>query len=152
LACTGRVGVVGFCMGGTLAFRTAAHCDVDAAGGYYGGGISNHLGEGAVLKGPVLLHFGEMGNDISLEAGDQNKATTADKWETEVFVYSGAGHGFNCDERASFDKRSAMIAHQRTLKALHHAIGPRVDLNELWDEHCRREFDERNVEATMETM
>jgi len=152
LACTGRVGVVGFCMGGTMTFRAAAHCEVDVAVAYYGGGISNYLEEAALLKCPVLLHFGELDKDISLEAVEQIKAALADKWDAEVFVYAGAGHGFNCDERSSFDKRSAMIAHCRTLDALHHAIGPRADLSTLWDEHCRHEFDERDVKATMETM
>src|SRR4030095_3590084 len=87
LACTGRVGVVGFCMGGTVAFRAAAHCEVDVAVGYYGGGISNHLEEAALLKCPVLLHFGELDKDISLEAVEQMKAALADKWDGEVLVH-----------------------------------------------------------------
>ncbi len=152
LACSGRVGVIGFCLGGTMAFRAAAHCEVDVAVAYYGGGVSKHLDDVALLKCPVLLHFGELDSDISVGSVEQIKTALADKWDADVYVYPGAGHGFNCDQRGSYCNHAAMIAHSRTLSVLQRTIGPRLDLSTLWEEHCRHEFDEHDVQATMETM
>jgi carboxymethylenebutenolidase len=110
VASAGPVGVVGYCWGGTLAYAAACRvAGIKAAVGYYGGGIAGMLGEKP--KVPVMLHFGEKDKHISMQDVDKiKKAYPA----MPVFTYD-ADHGFNCDERGSYDKPSADIALKRTL-------------------------------------
>lgn len=106
----GKVAVVGFCWGGTIAYLSA--CDVpgiSAAVGYYGGGIAKALDKQP--KVPVLLHFGEKDAGIPLDSVEAVRAAHPD---IEVHTYN-AGHGFNCDARAAFDEAAAALATQRTL-------------------------------------
>lgn len=107
----GGVGIVGFCMGGTVAYRAAAELSgLKAAVGYYGGMIAKNLDK--TPKVPTMLHFGEKDAGIPMSDIDAIKAAHP---QLEVFVYDGAQHGFHCDERASYDKKSADIAWPRTL-------------------------------------
>ena len=110
----GKVGVVGYCWGGFLAWVSATRlAGVSAAVSYYGGGV------GAVAEEkprcPVLMHFGEKDHAIPLTEVD--KVRSAHASGVEIHVYP-AGHGFNCDERASHDSESARIARERTLRFL----------------------------------
>jgi carboxymethylenebutenolidase len=109
----GKVGVVGFCWGGTMAWLAATQIDgVAAAVGYYGGGI---IGLKALKpRVPTMLHFGEQDGHIPLAGVREIEAAHP---ETPVHVYP-AGHGFNCDERASYDAPSAALAWGRTLDFL----------------------------------
>jgi carboxymethylenebutenolidase len=107
----GAVGVIGFCLGGSLAYLAAARLSgLSAAIGYYGGAIVRFADEKP--KVPVQLHFGEKDAHISLSDVGTIRAKQPG---VEVFVYEGAQHGFNCDERASYDKASADLAWQRSL-------------------------------------
>ena len=108
----GKVGVVGYCWGGTLAFASAVNAvpGVAAAVGYYGGGIAAMADK--TPKIPLMLHFGETDHSISMADVEKIKAAQAG---VPIFVYP-AGHGFNCDERASFHKESADLARSRTLE------------------------------------
>ena len=106
----GKVGVVGYCWGGTLAYASAVNLPgVSAAVGYYGGGVAAMSDKAP--QAPLMLHFGEKDHSISM--ADVEKVKT-NQPQTPVFVYP-AGHGFNCDERASYDKDSADLARSRTL-------------------------------------
>jgi carboxymethylenebutenolidase len=107
----GKVGVVGYCWGGTLAYATAVNAipGVAAAVGYYGGGVAAMSDKEPKL--PVMLHFGETDHSISMADVEKVKANQPG---LPVFVYP-AGHGFNCDERASYEKNSADLARSRTL-------------------------------------
>jgi carboxymethylenebutenolidase len=106
----GKVGVVGYCWGGSLAFLAATRLQgVAAAVGYYGGMIAAHAEERP--KVPVLLHFGE--TDQSIPMSDVEKVQKA-RPDVPIHVYK-AGHGFNCDERGSYDAASAKLALARTL-------------------------------------
>jgi carboxymethylenebutenolidase len=106
----GRVGVVGYCWGGTLSFLAAAQLrGLAAAVGYYGGGIAGSLDQ--VPKVPTMLHFGERDKHIPMSDVATIRARFPDM---RVYTY-GADHGFNCDERASFDRPSADLANSRTL-------------------------------------
>lgn len=106
-----RVGVVGYCMGGTLAWLAATRIDgVSAAVGYYGGGIAATAEERP--RCPVLLHFGE--TDASIPKADYEKVMTLHP-AIPVHAYP-AGHGFNCDERGSWHEQSARLARERTLE------------------------------------
>ena len=106
----GKVGVVGYCWGGSLAFLSATRLSgVAAAVGYYGGTIAAHADEKP--KVPVMLHFGEKDHGIPMSDVAKVKAARP---EVKIFTYQ-ADHGFSCDERGSFDKPSHEQALARTL-------------------------------------
>ncbi|HEY4163007.1 MAG TPA: dienelactone hydrolase family protein [Dongiaceae bacterium] len=106
----GKVGVVGYCWGGSLAFLAATRLSgLACAVGYYGGMIAKHADEKP--KVPVMLHFGEKDHGIPMT---DVQAVKAARQEVEVFTYN-ADHGFSCDERGSFDRASHQLALERTL-------------------------------------
>ena len=104
----GKVGVVGYCFGGTLAWLTACRLHAVAVG-YYGGRIGSYAAE--TPNAPVMLHFGSQ--DTHIPASEVEKVHSAHP-EVEVYWYN-AGHGFNCDARSSYDVAAASEARQRTL-------------------------------------
>lgn len=107
----GPVGIVGFCLGGSVAYAAATKLSgLSAAIGYYGGAVVRFANDKP--KVPTQLHFGEKDTGIPLSDVDIIKAKRPD---VEVLVYPGAQHGFNCDERASYDRASADIAWPRSL-------------------------------------
>ena len=106
------LGIVGYCWGGTIAWWGATRTTrFRAAVGWYGGGIA--ATRDAPTHCPVQLHFGAEDHGIKLE---DVEAIRAAQPEAEVFVYEGAGHGFGCDDRASFDREAAALAQERTLR------------------------------------
>jgi carboxymethylenebutenolidase len=115
----GKVGVMGYCWGGALAFKAAANVDgLACAVAYYGGAIPASINEKP--KCPVLFHWGETDASIPLEKAKEVAA--AHKDQTHYF-YPGAGHGFNCDQRGSFNAEAAKLARARTLDFLAKYIG-----------------------------
>jgi carboxymethylenebutenolidase len=105
----GPVGVIGFCLGGSAAFLAATRLDgIKAAVAYYGGQIVKYADEKP--KCPVQMHFGE--TDASIPMADV-EIVKQKRPDCEIYVYP-AGHGFYCDERASFHDESAKLAWQRT--------------------------------------
>ena len=118
LAGAGRIGVVGYCWGGTVAWVAATRSKSFAAAvSYYGGGVPELAGEQPNC--PVQLHFGEQDHAIPL-AGVERLQTAHP--QLPVYVYP-AGHGFNCDQRASYHAESARLARERTLAFLREHIG-----------------------------
>jgi carboxymethylenebutenolidase len=105
-------GVIGYCLGGSIAWLAACRFNVDAAVGYYGGYIAQYAFEQP--KCPVILHFGRKDAHISQEAVDKIRAAHP---ELPIFLYE-AGHGFNCDARASYEPGSAKVARSRSLEFL----------------------------------
>lgn len=106
----GPVAVVGFCMGGSIAFLAATRLSgLAAAVGYYGGAIARNADEKP--KVPVQLHFGARDQGIPLSDVETIKTKRP---EVEVHIYDKASHGFNCDERSAYHKPSADIAWSRT--------------------------------------
>lgn len=112
-AATGPVAVVGYCFGGSLAWRAASELPVAAAVGYYGGQIHELID--LAPQAPTMLHFGERDHAIPL---DQVAAIAARHPAVPVHVYARAEHGFNCDARGSYDPISAAIAFGRTVEFL----------------------------------
>jgi len=108
----GRVALIGYCWGGTLAYLAACELQVSCAVSYYGGQIKDHLDKHP--RRPVLYHFGE--KDPYIPPPDIEKIRAADP-DGEFHLYP-ADHGFNCDERASYDAASARLARERTLAFL----------------------------------
>ena len=114
----GKVGVVGFCWGGTLAFAAAADLDgVSASVGDYGGGIVKMLDK--TPKVPLMLQFGELDTHIPMSDVEAIRAKLPD---VPIYTYK-ADHGFNCDARGSYDKASAVAAMERTLAFFHQHVG-----------------------------
>jgi carboxymethylenebutenolidase len=110
----GPVGVVGFCMGGSIAFLAATRLDgVKAAVCYYGGKIVAFADEKPHC--PTRMHFGALDQGIPLTDVEVIKQKRPD---CEVFIYPDAGHGFHCDERASYHAPSAAEAWGRTIAFL----------------------------------
>jgi carboxymethylenebutenolidase len=115
----GKLGVVGYCWGGTLTWLSATRLDgFAAAAGYYGGGIGNIAEEKP--RCPVQMHFGE--TDHAIPLADVGKLRGAQGAIVEIQVYP-AGHGFNCDERASYHKPSADRARARVLALFKEHVG-----------------------------
>jgi carboxymethylenebutenolidase len=107
----GPVGIIGFCLGGSVAYAAATKlAGLSAAVGYYGGAIARFADDKPQV--PTQLHFGEKDASIPLRDVDMIRAKRP---ELEIHVYPGAQHGFHCDERASYDKKSAEIAWPRSL-------------------------------------
>jgi carboxymethylenebutenolidase len=113
------VAVVGYCLGGSIAFLSATRLTgLSAAVGYYGGAIAKNADE--MPKVPVMLHFGAKDHAISLS---DVKIIQSKRPEIEVHIHPDAQHGFNCDARASYHKQSAAIAWEQTLGFLKTHIG-----------------------------
>lgn len=107
----GPVGIIGFCLGGSVAYAAATKLQgLKAAVGYYGGAIVRFADDKPLV--PTQLHFGEKDSGIPLSDVD---AIRTKRPEVEILVYPGAQHGFGCDERASYDKPSSDLAWQRSL-------------------------------------
>lgn len=107
-----KTGVIGYCLGGSIAWLAAANLGADVAVGYYGGIISKFAD--AQLHCPVMLHFGK--NDAHITEEDRAKIEAAHP-EVPIYLYD-AGHGFNCDMRGSYDAPSAKLARERSLEFL----------------------------------
>lgn len=147
------LGVVGYCLGGKLAYLAACRLpEVACAVGYYGVGIENNLDEAENIKGKLVLHMAELDQFCSVEARAQIIAALADKKNIQTFVYSNVDHAFARPHGDHYHKPSAMIAHERSITALRKAIGPEYDLEAIWELHCKYEFETRDVPATMATM
>jgi carboxymethylenebutenolidase len=110
IASVGPVAIIGFCMGGTIAFLAATRLSgLKCAVAYYGGRIVAFADEKP--KCPVLMHFGEKDQSIPMTDVEAIKKKRSD---AEIYVYPDAGHGFHCDERGSFHAPSRDLAWQRT--------------------------------------
>jgi carboxymethylenebutenolidase len=108
----GKVGIVGYCWGGLLTWRSACLLQgLSAAAPYYGGGMTTPDEIARSPKVPVMAHFGDQDHWISLESVEAFKKAHP---QVEVHIYH-ANHGFNCDQRASFNAEAAQLARERTL-------------------------------------
>ena len=107
-----KVGVLGFCYGGSLAWLAATRLDPAAAVCYYGGQIAANATEKP--RCPVMMHFGAKDPHIGPEEIEKIRSAHPD---LPLFIYD-AGHGFNCDQRKDFEPQSAALARQRTLEFL----------------------------------
>ncbi len=114
----GKVGAIGYCFGGRLAYLAAATGKIDAAVAYYGGGIQNQLDAASRIAQPILFHYAENDHAIPLSAVEQVEASFAGRDNATFHLYAGAEHGFNCTDRASYNQRAAALAHGRTLTFL----------------------------------
>jgi len=116
--CNGKVGAVGFCLGGLLAFLTATRTDVDAAVAYYGVGIDSRLAEAATLDRPVLMHIAEEDQFVPKEAQAQIIGALEEHAFVEIHTYPGRDHAFARIGGQHYDALAAKLAGERTLAFL----------------------------------
>ncbi|WP_308815016.1 dienelactone hydrolase family protein [Sphingomonas sp. GV3] len=110
----GKVGAVGYCLGGRLAFMTAARTDVDASVGYYGVGIDGLLGEKHAIANPVLLHVPEEDHFVDKDAQKRMHEGLDDHPKVTLYNYPGEDHGFATEFGQRRSDASAKLADDRT--------------------------------------
>jgi len=119
----GKVGVVGYCLGGRLAFMTAARTDVDASVGYYGVGIEGLLGEKNAIAHPVLLHVPEEDHFVDKDAQAAMHAGLDDHPKVTIYDYAGEDHGFATEFGERRSDASAKLADERTAEFFAEHLG-----------------------------
>ena len=118
-----KVGVVGYCLGGRLAFMTAARTDVDASVGYYGVGIDGLLGEKNAIAHPVLLHVPEEDHFVDKDAQAAMHAGLDDHPKGTIYDYAGEDHGFATEFGERRSDASAKLADERTAEFFAEHLG-----------------------------
>lgn len=121
--CNGKVGAVGFCLGGLLAFLTGTRTDVDASVGYYGVGIENFVDEAKTLARPLLLHIAEEDQFVPKEAQAKIVASLKDNPKVQLFTYPGRDHAFARKGGEHYEAADAAKANQRTLDFFRENLG-----------------------------
>ncbi|THD57852.1 dienelactone hydrolase family protein [Phenylobacterium sp.] len=114
--CNGKVGDVGFCLGGQLAFLTACRTDADASVSYYGVGLENRVAEAEKLTHPLLMHIAEEDQFVPRPAQAVILAALKDHPQIEVHTYAGCDHAFAREGGEHFNAEAAKLANGRTLQ------------------------------------
>lgn len=157
-ACSGRVGAVGFCLGGNLACLLSVRFKPDCAVGYYGVGIEKSLDEAENLTTPLLLHIAGRDQNCPPDAQEQIHASLDDNPLVNIRVYPDAGHAFARPGCEHHDAAAAELANLRSLEFLvTHLAGSGLasaqqTLSSKWDDHVKYEFATRDTSDTLETM
>jgi carboxymethylenebutenolidase len=157
-ACSGRVGAVGFCLGGKLAWLLSARFKPDCAVGYYGVGIEKALNEASGLASPLMLHIAGKDKFCPPEAREQIHATLDANSLVTIHDYPEQDHAFGRLGGEHYDAAAAELAHLRTLEfVVRHLAGEGFAnaqqlLSDKWDEHVKYEFATRDTEDTLKTM
>lgn len=122
-ACNGKVGAVGFCLGGALAYLTATRTDVDAAASYYGVGLEGRVAEAEKLTRPLLLHVAEEDQFVPKEAQAIILQALKDHPNIEIHTYPGRDHAFAREGGEHYHEADAKLAGGRTLQFFQRTIG-----------------------------
>jgi carboxymethylenebutenolidase len=121
--CNGKIGAVGYCLGGKLAFLTATRTDVDAAVSYYGVGLESLVGEAEKLTRPLLMHIAEEDEFVPKEAQAIILQALKDHPQIEIHTYAGRNHAFARVGGAHYDEADAKLANGRTQQFFQRTIG-----------------------------
>lgn len=111
---TGRVGVVGYCLGGLLAFLTAARAGADAVVAYYPGNAEKYAEEASRITSPLIIHLAEKDEYIPVDAQRKISGALANHPQVQAYSYPGCGHAFARHGGMSFDADAAALASGRT--------------------------------------
>src|SRR5271167_4254046 len=117
--CSGKVAVLGYCLGALMVFLTAVRYGVDAAVVYHGGDTEKYLGEVGGLDAPLLMHLAEEDEFISKSAQAEIKTALARKPNATVYSYPGQNHAFARHNGAHYNAAAAALANRRTIEFLH---------------------------------
>ena len=112
--CNGKVGAVGYCLGGLLSYLTAARTDIDAAVSYYGVGIDGKLDEAAKITAPLLLHVAEKDQFVPAQAQAAMTKVLINSPRLELHTYAGCDHAFARPGGEHYDAAAARLANDRT--------------------------------------
>ena len=157
-ACSGRVGAVGFCMGGNLAYLLSVRFKPDCAVGYYGVSIEKSLDEAKNLNNPLMLHIAGQDKFCPPEAQSQIHAALDSNPLATIHDYPAMDHAFARIGGEHYDAAAAELANLRTLEFfVSHLAGAgcasaQQTLSQRWDDHVKYEFATRNTDDTLETM
>src|ERR1700752_376095 len=157
-ACNGKVGGVGFCLGGKLAYLLSTRFKPDAAVGFYGVGIEQALDEATNISSPLLLHIAGKDHLCPPEAQLEIHKALDSHPLVKTHVYPERDHAFGRPAGDNYDQADAELATLRSLEFLvQNLAGAAIanhqqDLSAKWDEHVKYEFATRNTEDTLETM
>jgi carboxymethylenebutenolidase len=157
-ACSGRVGAVGFCLGGNLAWLLSARFKPDCAVGYYGVSIEKTLNEAKNLSSPLMLHIAGKDQFCSPEAQQQIHETLDGNPLVTIHDYPEQDHAFGRTGGEHYDANAAELANLRTLEFFVRNLAgagfasAQKSLSDRWDEHVKYEFATRNTEDTLRTM
>ena len=121
--CSGKVGAVGFCLGGLVAFLTATRTDADASASYYGVGIENRVAEAEKLVKPLLLHIAEEDQFVPKTAQGVILQALKDHPQVELYTYPGRDHAFAREGGEHFNEADAKLAGGRTLQFFQKHLG-----------------------------
>jgi carboxymethylenebutenolidase len=121
--CNGKVGAVGFCLGGLLAFLTATRTDADCSVAYYGVGLDGRVAEAEKLTHPVMLHIAEEDQFVPKEAQAVIKQALANHPMVEIYSYPGRDHAFARMGGAHYDEHDAKLAGGRSLEFFKKHLG-----------------------------
>jgi carboxymethylenebutenolidase len=111
---SGKVGLLGYCLGGLMTFITTARKGAGASVVYYGGGMEKYLDEASKIKNPLLVHLGEEDEYIPKDAREAIIAALKDNASAQVFTYPGCRHAFARHHGAHYNKDAASLANRRT--------------------------------------
>src|SRR5271169_2767275 len=120
--CSGKIAVLGYCLGALMTFLTAVRYRVDAVVAYHGGDTEKYLGEVDGLHAPLLMHLAEEDEFISKAAQAEIKTALASKPNATVYSYPGQYHAFSRHGGAHYNPAAAALAHQRTYEFLHRQL------------------------------
>jgi carboxymethylenebutenolidase len=157
-ACSGRVGAVGFCMGGNLAYLLSVRFKPDCAVGYYGVAIEQSLDEAKNLASPLLLHIAEKDKFCPPEAQAQIHEALDSNPLVTIHDYPGLDHAFGRPDGEHYAPAAAELANLRSLEFLVSNLAgagcasAQQTLSQRWDDHVKYEFATRNTDDTIETM
>jgi carboxymethylenebutenolidase len=110
----GKVGTIGYCLGGLMSYFMACRSDADCAVSYYGGGIDSHLDEGKNIKKPTILHLAGADAYIDATAQEKIKSGLSHNPNVSVHIYPNTGHAFCRVGGEHYDKSAADLANSRT--------------------------------------
>jgi carboxymethylenebutenolidase len=122
-ACTGKVGSVGYCLGGKLAYLMATRSDVDCSVGYYGVGIQDLLGEAKNIRKPLALHVAEKDQFVPPPAQESIKQAVKGNPLVTIYTYPGVDHAFARVGGAHYEAAAANLANTRTAEFLRLHLG-----------------------------
>lgn len=117
--CTGKVGLLGYCLGGLMTFLAAKHYKLDAAVAFHGAETEKYLDDVGRLDSPLLMHLAEEDEFMSKAAQEEIKSTLAPKPNVAIYSYPGQAHAFSRNNGEHYNAEAAALANRRTSQFLH---------------------------------